>query len=165
MIAYLEPSALFKCYWEEEGSENVEWVLAQLDEHNKGETSIWTLLEITRGFIKRANLGEISYDEAGDAINFFLADMRDLERKKKIKIVGITKGIVNRALVIMRERNLYAADSMHVATASNTNADAMLVDDRHFEKFYEIEGVKVLNVADDAFRDLFAEIKGRAKKF
>ncbi len=26
MIVYLEPSALFKCYWEEEGSENVEWV-------------------------------------------------------------------------------------------------------------------------------------------
>ncbi len=45
----------------------------------------------------------------------------------------------------MRERNIYAADSMHVATASSTNADVMLVDDRH--------------------RDLFAEIKGRAKKF
>lgn len=41
----------------------------------------------------------------------------------------------------------------------------MLVDDRHFEKFSGIEDMKVLNVADDAFRDVFAEIKDSSKKF
>lgn len=54
---------------------------------------------------------------------------------------------------------------MHVATASNNNAEVMLVDDRHFEKFSEIEGVKVLNVTDGAFRAVFAEIKDRSEKF
>jgi len=58
VIIYFESSALFKAYFPEKGSKNVEYALSLLGNEVIGATSQWTLLEIVRGFVKRKNLGE-----------------------------------------------------------------------------------------------------------
>ena len=146
MKVYFEPSALLQCYLPDQGSENVEWVLSRLNE-GEGKTSRWTLLEITRGFLKRKNLGEITSEEAEDSINFFLADIATLEQEKRVEIIDISKGVIEEALSIMRMHNIYAADAIHCATANKIGVDIILVDDRHYKKLQCASTIQMLNVS------------------
>ena len=159
MKVYFESSALFKAYWPEKGSGNVEWVLGLLGKE-EGVTSRWVILEIPRGFLKRRNLGEIGGDEAEDSINFFLHDINRLEVEEKMQLVDVTRAIIREGLVIMREYNLYAADSLHCATAIKAKADVVLVDDRHYEKLHLVSTLKFLDITTEAekFKRAFREL-------
>jgi len=147
MRIYFEASSLFKAYWPDPGSENVEWIMEEiLSPQNVGITSSWSLVEITRGFCKRRNLGELSQKEADDAIEFFLNDTRIMTESKKFVITNITEEIISRSIDHIREFNLYAADATHLATAITTTSHILLVDDRHFQRFKQFPAIQLLQI-------------------
>lgn len=120
-------------------------MIGKLEDH-AGATSRWSLLEISRGFLKRKNLGEIDRDEAEEAIDFFLVDILELEARDLLQIVDVKKSIVSKGLHILREHNLYAADSIHYATALETGARLFLADDSHYKRMRDAGDLDVLPV-------------------
>ena len=146
VLIYFEPSALFKTYIPESGTQNVEWALSILGDKVLGVTSRWTLLEIVRGFVKRRNLGEIPSEDLEDIIEFFLRDIEKMLMENKIMIVDVSKKIVDKAIGLIKSHNLYAADAVHVATAEISGARAILVDDFHYERIKGSARIEVINV-------------------
>ena len=147
MRIYFDASSLFKAYWPDIGSENVEWVMEEvLSPQNVGITSNWSLVEITRGFCKRRNLGELSKQEADEAIEFFLSDTRVMNESKIFSLVNITEDIISRSIEYIRELNLFAADATHLATAMVTASHLLLVDDKHFQRFKQFQNIHLLQI-------------------
>lgn len=159
VIIYFESSALFKAYFPEKGSKNVEYALSLLGNEVIGATSQWTLLEIVRGFVKRKNLGEITDEELYDIIGFFLHDIERMVIENQIKLVEIRKDTILKALDLIKQYNLYAADALHMKTAEIIEARAILVDDYHYEKMKNATKLEVLNV--DATEDIFKRKLGK----
>ena len=143
---YLEPSALFKAYIPEKGSENIEYVLSNLGIRFVGLTSRWTILEIIRGFVKRKNLGELTIDELNEIIAFFLDDIDRLATARKLKIVEVTKSIIDKAIDLVASENLYAADAIHVRTAELHKAKAILTDDIHVKRLSKVTPLRIINI-------------------
>lgn len=147
MRIYFDASSLFKAYWPDPGSENVEWVMEEvLSPQTVGITSNWSLVEITRGFCKRRNLGELSKKEADEAIEFFLSDTRVMKESKKFSLANITEDIISLSIEYVRESNLYAADATHLATAIVTASHLLLVDDKHFQRFKQFQNIQLLPI-------------------
>ncbi|MEX2689958.1 MAG: type II toxin-antitoxin system VapC family toxin [Candidatus Njordarchaeia archaeon] len=143
---YLEPSALFKAYIPEQGSDNIEYILSKLGVEFTGITSRWTLLEITRGFVKRKNLGELTPKELKEIVAFFLDDINRLLVSRKVKIVDVTKSIIEKSISLILSKNLYAADAIHVQTAVYSGARVMLTDDIHIKRLAKITPLKIISV-------------------
>ena len=143
---YLEPSALFKAYIPEKGSDNVEYVLQLLGKDIMGITSRWTILEITRGIIKRRNIGELTQKEALQIINFFLDDIKEMVTLRKLSLIDVTRKVIQEALNLIIEYNLYAADAVHVKTAEIYGAVAIITDDRHVLKLKNATKISVISV-------------------
>ena len=160
VIIYFEPSALFKAYIPEKGSLNVEFALSLLGEGLLGATSWWSLLEIVRGFVKRRNLGELSEDELGDITEFFLSDIERMEAEGKIRLIEVKKEILSRAIELIRQHNLYAADALHIKTAEAINAKTILVDDYHFERIKGTTKLRILSVEieEEEFKETLESI-------
>ncbi|HUU79322.1 MAG TPA: type II toxin-antitoxin system VapC family toxin [candidate division Zixibacteria bacterium] len=129
---YLESSALWNLYYEEEGSELVEYCLN--NSQFKCKSSIWSQMEIIRGIKKRENQEEISSDEAEKLELFIETDLKNLENKKKITMEEITNEEILLAKRFIRRYNLYASDALHLATTITKNCQVIIVDDYHFKR-------------------------------
>lgn len=143
---YLEPSALFKGYFPEEGSEVVEKIIMALDRRIFcSYTSIWSLLEIVRAFKKRVNLGEIDAKDAESAIIFFFTDIRKLVSEGKMVLLSIDTTLIMKSYEILWRYNLYAADALHVTTYFENTLDYFIAVDRHFKRFRKIKNLKLID--------------------
>lgn len=146
---YIEPSALFKAYIPERGSENMETTLSILGYKVVGVTSKWTVLEIIRGIMKRKNMGELTDEDASDIIEFFINDIKTMALENKILLEEVSEKIINASIELIRKYNLYASDALHIKTAEKSRAKVILVDDYHFQRIKGTTRIKILNVDTD----------------
>jgi len=161
-VIYFEPSALFKAYIPERGSLNVEFALSLLGRDILGATSLWSLLEIVWGFVKRRNLGEITDEELEDIIEFFISDMEKMEAEGKMKLIEVRREILSDAIELVRQYNLYAADALHIKTAEAINARIILVDDYHFGRIKGATKLRTLSVESEE-REFKETLRNMAK--
>ncbi|MFX1251453.1 MAG: type II toxin-antitoxin system VapC family toxin [Promethearchaeota archaeon] len=129
---FLESSALWNLYYDEEGASLVEFCLNQ--DMLSCCSSSWSPLELHRGIKKRLNQQEISFKEAENLRLFIEADLQLLISKKKIYLIPVSQEIINRAKEYIHLYNLYASDALQLATANIDNCRGMLVDDYHFKR-------------------------------
>jgi len=153
---YLESSALWNLYYEEEGATLVEFCL-DASELNCF-SSIWSLLELHRGIQKRQNQQELDQAEATNLRMFVDTDLQLLIVKKKLSLLQVSEDVVNKAKQYIPRYNLFASDALHLATAVVRTSSGLLVDDYHFERLdasiEEKEGLKIwpTSLEVDAFR-------------
>jgi len=146
---YLESSALWNLYYEEKGSELVEYCLNQ--PQFECLTSIWSQLEIERGIKKRENQNELTSEEAENLQIFIETDNSQLINKKKLTISPILDDYIVTAKKYIRNYNLYASDALHLASATIRRCKSILVDDYHFKRLdtsiENNEGIKIFSTA------------------
>ena len=128
----LESSALWNLYYQEKGAELIEMIIEKRD--FECYTSRWSTLELFRGIKKRLNQQEISLQEAIDLRDFIEADLLELEFANKLKFIEIHQNIIEISNDLIFEKNLYAADALHLASAITTSSNGILVDDYHFKR-------------------------------
>ena len=85
----------------------------------------WLLLEVTRGLVK----AKIKEETVKEAYNI-LGDLFSLGAIKRIPVTPT----LDLAKSIEIELNLYAADSVHLATAIITNSEILWSEDEHLNK-------------------------------
>lgn len=129
---YLESSSLWNLYYEEKGSEIIEYCL------NNSEfdciSSVWSQLEIIRGIKKRENQEEINSGEAEKLQLFIDTDLKRLISKKKLTLEKIKEDTILIAKKFIWQYNLYASDALHLGTATCLSCKVILVDDYHFKR-------------------------------
>ena len=108
-------------------------VISKMDERGaswSAYTSSWTLLEVARALKKDGKTKEL--------IDLDLKELRGHE----ISFQAVSREILSDAEAIITENNVYASDSVHVATFRNlkqtAKLDAFLTDDRHFSRLKEL---------------------------
>jgi len=151
---YLESSALWALYYEEQKSEIVEY---SIDKPNIiCSSSNWTLLELQRGIQKRFNQKEITEEEAEHLRVFIETDIHRLVNKRKLILQPITEEHIHQARVLIPKYNLYASDALHLTTALLKTSQLLIVDDYHFKRLDEkikveqnIEVIPVTMALDD----------------
>jgi hypothetical protein len=129
---YLESSALWNLYYEQDQSHLVEYCLTK--SNISCASSIWSLLELRRGVQKRLNQQEVNSTEAGDLWMFIQTDLQQLVNKKHLSLHSVTENQINYATELIPQFNLYASDALHLSTALLAQHQLILVDDYHFER-------------------------------
>ncbi|MFW9917750.1 MAG: type II toxin-antitoxin system VapC family toxin [Candidatus Thorarchaeota archaeon] len=156
---YFEPSALFKGYYEEVGSEIVDFALRQLKaEVLVGLTSLWSLGEILRAFRKKVLAKTLPEKAAREAYEYFLADIREFEQDQKITILPITRVDIQALHPYIWNHNLFVSDALHVHSAVKAGATAFLAEDRHFRRFSKIETLKVVDPTVPESQDILQQL-------
>lgn len=155
MKIYLEASALFKGYYPEEGSDEVDFILEKLDgKEYVGVTSIWSLCEVTRAFRKKVSEKILSDEKARNSVEFFLADLKELEIRRKLLISKIERRIVDLSRRYIWHDNLYCSDAVHVATYFDTKGEYFVAEDKHFLRFSKIKGLKLIDPTTEEGKNL-----------
>lgn len=129
---YLESSALWNLYYEEDGATLVEFCLEA--EELSCLSSIWSLLELHRGIQKRLNQQELDREEATHLRVFVDTDLQLLIAKKKLSLWPVSEDVINNAKPYIPRYNLFASDALHLATAVVGSSRGLLVDDHHFSR-------------------------------
>jgi len=129
---YLESSALWALYYEEQGSEIVEYSIAT--PNITCSSSNWTLLELQRGVQKRFNQKEITEEEAEHLRVFIETDIHRLVNNRRLILHPITEKHISQARILIPKYNLYASDAIHLTTALLKASKLLIVDDYHFER-------------------------------
>ncbi len=129
---YLESSALWNLFYEEKGSETVEYCIR--DENILCISSVWSNIEITRGIKKRENQNEITKEEAKQLQFFIEKDLMKLINTNMIELVKVTDDNISLSKKFIWKYNLYGSDALHLATATQKDCKVILVDDYHFKR-------------------------------
>lgn len=108
MIVYLDASALVKRYIDEEGSREVERLLAGAI---SGGTSLLSRAEVSAAIARATRAGVIARAAADAALRLFRAQWPDLFR------IHVDEGIVARADSLAWEQSLRGYDAIHLACA------------------------------------------------
>ncbi len=99
-------------------------------------TSAWSTLEVARALKKDGKPREL--------IELNLSELR----RHKVSFVDVNRPILKKSENIIASRNMYASDALHAATfnwiSRKRTLDAMLSDDRHFERLKGL--VKILRL-------------------
>jgi predicted nucleic acid-binding protein len=136
---YLEPSVLVKLFKKEDQSAKVIQIVEVIDKNREwfGCTSRWSLLEVARALKKDGKPKEL-----------IDLDLRELARHR-INLIDLTRGILAESTRILAEHNIYTSDALHAATYDSANKnrrlDAMLSDDRHFQRLRAVLNVVTTN--------------------
>lgn len=103
-----------------------------------GCTSRWSTLEVARALKKD-----------GKPRDLIELNLREL-RRHRISLIDVTDRILSQSESILASRDIYASDALHAATFHDVTRkrplDAMLSDDRHFQRIGDI--VKVLTMRE-----------------
>ncbi|MBN1799909.1 MAG: type II toxin-antitoxin system VapC family toxin [Candidatus Lokiarchaeota archaeon] len=158
MVMYLDTNVFYNAYCPIEDRIEADWILNQLSSEFQGLTSEWTIVEMFRAFKKQVNLDRIEEKDAQIALNLFLSEIGEYSQKKQIILVPVKMAFIVAARPIIFERNLYAADAIHVITAIQSKASVFITFDKDFEKF---ESIPVLNPNQSNFRQ---EVKSFLKQ-
>ena len=138
MRLYLEPSVLVKLFKREQDSAKMLDVIAAVDTEAQwfACTSAWSTLEVARALKKDGKPREL--------IDLNLSELR----RHKVTFVDVNPLILKKSENIIASRNIYASDALHAATfnwiSRKRPLDAMLSDDRHFERLKGL--VKILRL-------------------
>jgi uncharacterized protein len=108
VIAYLDASALVKCYMIERGSRET---LALTADSEMNATSIVSRAEVAAAFAKAVRAGLVKEDVARNAQRRFVRDWPDLAR------VSLTEAVVERAERLAWEYGLRGYDAVQLASA------------------------------------------------
>lgn len=108
------------------------------DERWSAYTSMWSALEVARALRKDGKPSEI-----------VKIDLREL-RTHRIGFEPVTNELLRASEKLVASTNLYAADSLHIATCENLNRTRpvswFVCDDKHFERFKV--HVRVIKLSD-----------------
>ena len=108
MIAYLDASAIVKCYFVERGSRET---VALAAESELIATSIVTRAEVAAAFAKAASTGLVTEDRARRAQRTFGGDWLDFVR------VPVSEAVVERAEALAWHHGLRGYDAVQLASA------------------------------------------------
>jgi hypothetical protein len=88
------------------------------------------------------------------ALNWHTRMRKKLLRKLHVQIPESLRKILSESEIAIASHDIYASDALHVATYSSVarlkRLDAMLSDDRHFERLGEIVNVLILSEASSS---------------
>jgi len=141
---YLEPSVLVKLFKKEPDSAQMLDLLGAVDERRDwfACTSRWSLLEVARALRKDGKPKEL--------IELNLSELK----RHRISFIEVTRKILSESEIVIASHDIYASDALHAATYSSVarlkRLDAMLSDDRHFERLGEIVNVLTLSEASSS---------------
>ena len=108
MIAYLDASALVKCYLVERASQETRALTAEAE---LSATSIVSRAEVAAAFAKAARTRLVTHDIARKALRSFAGDWQDLVR------VPITEALMAQADILAWEHRLRGYDAVQLASA------------------------------------------------
>lgn len=153
---YIEASALFRAYKEEQGSDVMDYLYRLMESKTAlGLTSQLSVPEILRGIIKRKNQGEISEYEAQKVTDSILLDVDKRVANKELHILPIEEEfipIVNRCICYY---NFFVIDAIHFVTAYTSKPTVFLHADIHFSARIAKERMKTLDIREkEALKNL-----------
>ena len=111
-----------------------------------------------RAFKKQVNLERIEDRDAQIAIDLFLSELGEYTQKKIIILIPVKKVLIMASRTIIFTQNLYAADAIHVACATEMKVDAFITFDSNFKK---LKTIPILNPSNDKFQDSINQIKAK----
>lgn len=150
---YLEPSAMFKSYHPEKGTDVMNYLFENLKTGKViGVTSYWSLTEILRAFTKLRNLGNKISDIVIDST---LADIDHFVLYDQIRLIPAGNDLIDRSMEFIRYKNFTTADALHLSTAIDVNVDYLITSD---EKFKKQDYVNVFDPTLDNALDVMMEI-------
>ena len=130
---------LVKLFKKEPDSGKMIDIVGAIDERRDwfGCTSRWSLLEVARALKKDG--------KPKDLIELNVKELR----RHRIALIDVTRAILSNSESMIALHDIYASDALHAATftsvASRRRLDAMLSDDRHFQRLGRIVKVVTLN--------------------
>ncbi|WP_287588073.1 type II toxin-antitoxin system VapC family toxin [Candidatus Borrarchaeum sp.] len=157
MPIYLDSNVFYNAYCPVENQKHADWLLNQLTENFYGVTCEWTILEMFRALKKQSNLGTISEKDANITLDFFLSDIGEMNQKKILTLVPVTKTAIMASRNQIFNRNLYAAEALHAVIAINSNADIFVTYDSDFRGI--LGTIPVINPDHESFTEKILELK------
>jgi len=158
MPIYIDTNVFYNAYCPIEDRFAADWVLKQMDPEFPGITSEWTIAEMFRAFKKQVNLERIEDRDAQIIIDLFLSELSEYAQKKKIILIPVKKVLIMTSRTLIFTQNLYAADAIHVACATEMKVDAFITFDSNFKK---LKTIPILNPSNDKFQDSINQIKAK----
>ena len=137
---------------------SINWLFDQFTQKFPALTSDWTKLELFRAVKKQINLGAIPKDAFDKICEFIITDLRQLEAKKEVVFLRITRKQILLCANWIGKHNLYSADSLHFVQANEANAKYFVTFDRNFRGVDD--SIPILNPQNDQFK---AKISGLLK--
>lgn len=86
--------------------------------------SVWSFLEIQRALVKK------SFQDPDEA----RLEIEELARLGDVELIEVNEVIRNFALRFIKDLGLYAADSVHLATAVVSGCNILISEDKHLNK-------------------------------
>jgi len=88
--------------------------------------------------------------ESKELIELNLSELK----RHRVSFIEVTRKILSASEIVIASHDIYASDALHVATYSSVarlkRLDAMLSDDRHFDRLGEIVNVLTLSEASSS---------------
>ncbi|MHA1257592.1 MAG: type II toxin-antitoxin system VapC family toxin [Promethearchaeota archaeon] len=156
MPIYIDTNVFYNAYCPIEDRFAADWLLKQIDTEFPGITSEWTILEMFRAFKKQVNLERIEDRDAQITIDLFLSELGESIQRKKIILIPVKMGLIMTSRTLIFNQNLYAADAIHVTSATEMKVDAFITFDSHFKK---LKTIPILNPQNDIFQDSILQLK------
>ncbi|TFG04598.1 MAG: PIN domain-containing protein [Promethearchaeota archaeon] len=156
MAIYIDTNVFYNAYCPIEDRLAADWLLKQIEAEFPGITSEWTIAEMFRAFKKQVNLDRIGEKDAQIALDLFLSQIGEYAQKEKLILVPVKMILIMASRKFIFSQNLYAADAIHIACATNVKVDAFITFDSDFKKLTKIP---ILNPSDDKFKDSIKKLK------
>lgn len=160
MSIYLDTNVFYNSYCPIEDKPGADWVLTQITDTFPAFTSEWTLIEMFRALKKQVNLENLEPSDAKIAIDFFLADVGQMEQDKKLLLVPATRVILITSRKQIFSNNLYAADALHYTTAIKSAVHYFITFDSDFKG--DLESIPILNPEHSSFQQNILELKKKS---
>jgi predicted nucleic acid-binding protein len=140
MMIFLDSSALFKRYVEEDGSDDVRDLCAVADAIG---TSALCLPEILSAAHRLKREGRIDSGDVTRIKQELRADLRDAA------VMGLNEAVIERAASLVEASPLKTLDALHVATAVEARADLFVSGDEQQLKAARKAGLKTRRVGEN----------------
>ena len=144
---YIEASALFKAYKEEQGSDVMDYLFGLMESKIvTGHTSQLSIPEILRGITKRKNQGEISEDEAQKAMDSILLDVDKRIANDELRILPVEEEFIPLINGCIRYHKFFVIDAIQFVTAYKSKPTVFIHADKHFSAKIVKEKMKTIDI-------------------
>ena len=147
---YLDTSAFFKEYHDEEGSDHLHGIFKQAK--NGGVIlciSIITISEVLNALDKIRKRQIISESECLIIADVILSDIVELTEQGRMEIHEVKTSIIRASWDLILTNHLSAIDAIQVITAQESGADIFLAADRYLLSQMQEIGLKTWNVEEN----------------
>ena len=147
---YLDTNIFYNAYCPVENNVLADWLINQLTPQFQGVTCEWTILEMFRALKKQVNLEKIAEKDAKLALDFFLAELGEMNEEKILRLVPVTRSAIIASRKIIFANNLYAADAIHASIALTSQVELFISFDSDYRA--NLGSIPILSPLDSHFK-------------